>query len=359
MTAERKIRVLVVDDSAVVRQAMRTLLDAAPDIEVLATANDPFQAAERLRREVPDVITLDVEMPRMDGLTFLRRLMAQRPLPVIVCSSLVGDGTQTLLEALEAGAVDIIQKPALGTRRFLDESAVRIQDAVRAAARARIGRWRPDPPARPAGPHPVPPAPPRRGAMAKTTQTVLAVGASTGGTEALRFLLEAMPPAAPPLVIVQHMPEQFTRAFAERLDATARITVREARDGDTLLDGQALIAPGNRHTTLARSGATYRVEVRDGPFVSRHRPSVDVLFRSVARVGGANAVGVIMTGMGSDGAAGLLEMREAGAHTIGQDENSCIVYGMPREAQRCGAVAIECPLADIPGEMLRHVGMPA
>ena len=352
MTRQAPTRVLIVDDSAVVRQTMAQLIEAAPDLEVMATANDPFQAAERLRVETPDVITLDVEMPRMDGITFLRRLMAQHPVPVIVCSSLVGSGTRTLMQALEAGAVDILQKPAIGTRRFLEESAIRIQDAVRAAARARVGVRRPVPATSPKTVRAPAPAP--RSAMAKTTQTVVVVGASTGGTEALRYLLEAMPPFAPPLLIVQHMPETFTRAFADRLNSTAQITVREARDGDSALRGEALIAPGNRHMTLVRSGANYRVRVEDGPLVSRHRPSVDMLFGSAARSAGSNAIGVIMTGMGSDGAAGMKEMRDAGAYTIGQDEASCVVYGMPREAMKAGAVVSEIPLEEIPQTIVTH-----
>ncbi len=342
MAGRKPIRVLVVDDSAVVRRTMAELIDAAPDLEVMATANDPFQAAERIRQEIPDVVTLDVEMPRMDGITFLRRLMAQRPVPVIVCSSLVGEGTETMMAALEAGAVDVIQKPAVATKRFLEESAIRIQDAIRAAALAKLSPRRPARPRRPV-------QRPAAAAMAKTTQTVVAIGASTGGTEALRFLLEAMPPYAPPIVIVQHMPAGFTKAFAQRLDATTEICVREAADGDSVLRGQALIAPGNLHTRLTRSGAAYRVVVEDGPLVSRHRPSVDKLFHSVAEVAGANAIGVIMTGMGNDGAAGLKAMRAAGALTLGQDEASCVVYGMPKEAAKMGAVMRECPLEDLPG----------
>ncbi|MEM1343974.1 MAG: chemotaxis response regulator protein-glutamate methylesterase [Pseudomonadota bacterium] len=351
----RRTRVLIVDDSAVVRQTMTALIDAAPDLEVMATAGDPFQAAERLRQEIPDVITLDVEMPRMDGITFLRRLMAQRPIPVIVCSSLVGEGTRTLMEALDAGAVDIVQKPSVATKRFLEESTVRIQDAIRGAAQARLGLRPPPVPvegrqsadavlAKTQAPT----------AMAKTTQTMVAIGASTGGTEALRFLLEALPPFAPPIVIVQHMPAGFTRAFAERLDASTQITVREAEDGDSMLRGQALIAPGNRHLLLERSGANYRVRIEDGPLVSRHRPSVDVLFRSVAQTAGANAIGVILTGMGDDGARGLKEMRDAGAFTIGQDEASCVVYGMPKEALRHGGVIEEHPLDAIPALVVQH-----
>ncbi len=348
MSPKRPIRVLVVDDSAVVRQALSELISAAPDLEVMATANDPYQAAERFREEVPDVITLDVEMPRMDGITFLKRLMVQRPVPVVVCSSLVVAGTRTLMEALEAGAVDVIQKPAMATKRFLEESRIRIQDAVRAAASARLSARRPA--ARPA------PAAPREAAraMAKTTQTVVVIGASTGGTEALRYVLEAMPAYAPPIVIVQHMPAGFTKAFADRLDATTRISVKEAADGDSVLRGQALIAPGNRHLKLARSGANYLVRVEDGPLVSRHRPSVDVLFASAARAAGGNAVGVIMTGMGNDGAAGMAQMRAAGALTLGQDEASCVVYGMPKEAKRAGGVMQECALADLPDLIIEH-----
>ncbi|MEL6216901.1 MAG: chemotaxis response regulator protein-glutamate methylesterase [Pseudomonadota bacterium] len=357
MTAQKKIRVMIVDDSAVVRQTLASLIEAAPDLEVMATAADPFQAAQKLRTEAPDVITLDVEMPRMDGITFLRKLMSQRPVPVIVCSSLVGEGTRTMIDALEAGAVDIIQKPSVATREFLEESTIRIQDAIRAAAGARLSKRRPVPRG---GPEPRQSAdamlapPTRSRAMAKTTQTVVAVGASTGGTEALRHVLEALPPYAPPIIIVQHMPAGFTKAFAERLDQSTQITVREARDGDSVIRGQALIAPGNQHMMLHRSGANYFVKIQEGPLVSRHRPSVDVLFRSVAQSAGPNAIGVIMTGMGNDGATGMKEMRAAGAHTIGQNEASCVVYGMPKEAMKAGAVAEEVDLQKISGLIVRH-----
>ncbi len=344
MTQTRKpYRVLIVDDSAVVRQALSEIIDSSDRLEVMGVAADPFQAAERISKEVPDVITLDVEMPRMDGISFLRRMMAQRPVPVVICSSLVEDGSDTLSEALDAGAVDVILKPKLGVREALQEAEVTICDAVTAAAMA--GPPRPGRPAAPARtvekkltadamlPKSQPPT-----AMAKTTERIIAVGASTGGTDALRILLESMPPDCPPLIIVQHMPEGFTSAFAKRLDGLCRITVSEARDGDRCLRGHALIAPGNRHTMLVRSGHVYGVSVQDGPLVSRHRPSVDVLFRSVAQVAGGNAVGVIMTGMGDDGASGLLEMRQAGAVTLGQDEASSVVYGMPRVAMEKGAV---------------------
>jgi len=347
-----KKRVLIVDDSAVVRQTLSEIIAGHPQLEVMATANDPFQAAERLKRELPDVIVLDVEMPRMDGITFLRRLMAQKPIPVVICSTLVGEGSRTFLAALEAGAVDVIQKPNLSTRQFLQESSIRIQDAILAAAHARLGRRREIPPAaKLSADAMLPPA--THGAMVQTTHKVVAIGASTGGTEALRVVLEALPRTAPPIVVVQHMPEAFTANFARRLDELCQITVKEAKDGDSVLPGQALIAPGGRHMLLTRSGANYRVEVKDGPLVNRHRPSVDVLFRSVSRVAGANAVGVIMTGMGDDGARGLKEMRDQGARTVGQDEATSVVYGMPAEAMKHGAVETQVGLGEIPGLVMR------
>lgn len=359
----RPIRVLIVDDSAVVRQTMAELISSDPELEVMATASDPFVAAARIHEERPDVITLDVEMPKMDGVTFLRKLMAQHPIPVVVCSSLVGANSETLTQAMAAGAVDVICKPQVGVRDFLEESRTILCDAVKAAAQARLGRMRPHKiEAKLTADAMLPP--PSGRAMAKTTETIIAIGASTGGTEALRVVLEAMPADCPPIVVVQHMPENFTAAFARRLDGLCAITVHEARDGDRLLRGHALIAPGNKHTLLERSGATYCLKVTDGPLVSRHRPSVDVLFRSVARSAGRNAVGLIMTGMGSDGAQGLLEMRNAGARTLGQDAATCVVYGMPHEAQRAGAVEEEVPLPRIPGALLRltnsnAVGAPA
>lgn len=354
MSAARPIRVLVVDDSASVRQAMSTILQQDPCIEVMATASDPYMAVEKIKREVPDVITLDVEMPRMDGLTFLDRLMAQHPIPVVICSSLTERGSATALAALEKGAVDIIAKPKLGTRQFFEESAIRICDAVKSAARAQL---RPQH-ARPPTPSPKLTAdamlPKGHGhAMIETTEKIVAVGASTGGTEALRHFLEALPLASPGIVVVQHMPEKFTASFAQRLDQLCRLRVKEAVHGDSVLRGQALIAPGNQHMLLKRSGARYYVEIKDGPLVSRHRPSVDVLFRSAARYAGKNAVGIIMTGMGDDGARGLLEMREAGAFTLAQDEASCVVFGMPKEAIACGAVCKVAPLDRLAAESLR------
>ena len=344
----KKIRVLIVDDSAVVRQAMTEILSSDPHIEVIAVASDPFVAAERLSREIPDVITLDVEMPRMDGITFLKKLMSQHPIPVVMCSSLAGQGSDTALKALEYGAVDIIQKPLMGVKAFLEESRVIICDAVKAAAMARVRRIAPE--TRKVAPKltaDVILAKPTSRAMLETTEKVIVVGASTGGTEALRVFLEALPLDAPGIVIVQHMPENFTKSFASRLDGLCRITVKEAEDNDTVVRGRALIAPGNRHMLLKRSGARYYVEIKDGPLVCRHRPSVDVLFRATARYAGKNAVGVIMTGMGDDGAKGLLEMKQAGATTIAQDEHSCVVFGMPKEAIKLGAVDRVLPLESI------------
>ncbi|OOE89004.1 protein-glutamate methylesterase/protein-glutamine glutaminase [Salinivibrio sharmensis] len=350
-----KVRVLVVDDSAVVRQSLIEILNADPAIEVIATASDPYMAVEKLRKIRPDVITLDVEMPRMDGITFLRKLMIQSPVPVVICSSLVGEGTQTQIKALEYGAVDIIAKPASGTRQFLAESRTRITDTIKAAALARVSklpanRIKPKPGLSadaiiPAGVHK---------AMAETTDKIIALGASTGGTEAIREVLEAMPADCPGIAIVQHMPEGFTRSFAERLHKLCRIVVKEAENGDTLLRGHALIAPGNRHMLIKRSGARYYVELKDGPMVSRHRPSVNVLFRSAARYAGQNAMGVILTGMGDDGAEGLVEMREAGAKTFGQDEATSVVYGMPKEAWMRGGVIYQLPLLDIPAAVLGY-----
>jgi two-component system chemotaxis response regulator CheB len=345
----KKIRVLVVDDSAVVRQTLKTILETDPHIEVLATAADPYIAVERMKAEMPDVITLDVEMPRMDGITFLEKLMVRRPVPVVICSTLTERGSETALAALEKGAVEVITKPKLGTKQFLEESRIRICDAVKSAALVRVGERRARPPAAPVSIAPKLTADamlPKPGscAMIQTTEKIVAVGASTGGTEALRVFLEALPADAPGIVVVQHMPENFTASFARRLDSLCAVTVKEAQDGDSVLRGQVLIAPGNRHMLLKRSGARYYVEVRDGPLVSRHRPSVDVLFRSVARYAGRNALGVIMTGMGDDGARGMQEMKAAGATNLAQDEASCVVFGMPAEAIKLGCVDRVLPL---------------
>ena len=355
MDDRARIQVLVVDDSATVRQTLSMILSADPELEVMATASDPYVAVERIKERVPDVITLDVEMPRMDGLTFLDRLMSQRPIPVVVCSSLTERGSNTALSALERGAVEIIMKPKLGARQFLEESAVRICDAVKSAARAKLAIRSET--GRSATPKLTADAVLSRGVVEgslKTTEKVVAVGASTGGTEALRCFLEALPENAPGTVVVQHMPEKFTTSFAARLDSLCRVSVREAKDGDSVIPGRVLIAPGNRHLLLKCSGARYYVEVLNGPLVSRHRPSVDVLFRSAARYASHNAIGVIMTGMGDDGASGLAEMKASGAHTIAQDEASCVVFGMPKEAIRRGGVSEILPLSLIASRVMER-----
>jgi two-component system chemotaxis response regulator CheB len=357
--ASKKIRVLIIDDSATVRQTLAAVLNADPEIEVIGVACDPFVAAQRIRDEIPDVITLDVEMPRMDGITFLRRLMAQHPIPVVMCSSLVESGSETLMQALEAGAVDIILKPKIGVADHLSESSTRICDAVKGAAQARVGgvRRRPAPTAvresekKLTADAMLPP--PVARAMARTTESIICIGASTGGTESLRAVLESLPADAPGIVIVQHMPEKFTASFASRLNGLCEMEVKEAQDGDAVLRGRVLIAPGNLHTMIERSGARYYVSVKEGPLVSRHRPSVDVLFRSAARSVGSNAVGVIMTGMGDDGARGLQEMKQAGAFTIAQDEATSIVFGMPKEAIALGCVDRIAPLHTLAQEIRR------
>lgn len=335
---DNTLHVLVVDDSAVVREVMTAVLSQEPGFSV-AVAADPFIAMNKMKQRRPDVIILDLEMPRMDGLTFLQKIVREDPIPVVICSALTGQDTSIGLQALDEGAVEVVTKPRLGVKEFLYESAVTLIDAVRAADRSRQKI-----------PRTAIPAPsPRLSAdavlahkpsenLALTTDKLIAIGASTGGTEALRAVLEAMPEDAPGLVIVQHMPEGFTTAFAQRLNQSCRLDVKEAATGDRIVSGRALIAPGNRHTLVRRSGAVYMIEVVDGPLVSRHRPSVDVLFRSVAQAAGRNAIGVIMTGMGSDGADGLLEMKQAGAFTVAQDEASSVVFGMPKEAIERGAV---------------------
>lgn len=349
--SEQKIKVLIIDDSAVVRQTLSRLLSLDPEIEVIGTAGDPFVAADRISEQVPDVITLDIEMPRMDGLTFLKKVMAQHPLPVVICSSLAEDGAESTLRALDYGAVEIITKPRLGTKQFLEDSQIMLCNVVKAAAAARL---RPLRLSQQVEPKLTADAilPRATHAMAETTEKVVMIGASTGGTEALKVLLEGLPADSPGIVIVQHMPELFTRAFAARLDGSCAITVKEAECNDTVLRGRALIAPGNHHLLLKRSGARYHVEVKDGPLVCRHRPSVDVLFRSAARYAGRNAVGVILTGMGDDGARGMLEMKEAGAVTIAQDEASSIVFGMPKEAIKLNCVDKVLPLNAIAGSVL-------
>ena len=343
-----KIRILIVDDSALVRQTLSSIYSSDPEIEVIGAAGDPFAAAEIMREQVPDVLSLDVEMPRMDGITFLKKIMTQHPIPTIICSTLTEKNAETTMKALEYGAVSIIQKPKVGTKQFMEESSIMLCDEVKAAAKAKVVKYVPRTlkiSQKLTADAVLPKAP--SNAMIQTTEKVIVVGASTGGTEALLTLLQAMPVDCPGIVIVQHMPEKFTAAFAQRLNTLCDITVKEAVDNDTVLRGQALIAPGNLHMLLKRSGARYYVQIKDGPLVSRHRPSVDVLFRSAARYAGKNAVGVIMTGMGDDGAKAMLEMHEAGAVTVAQDEATCVVFGMPGEAVKMGGVDKILPLTQI------------
>ncbi|PID58536.1 chemotaxis response regulator protein-glutamate methylesterase [candidate division KSB3 bacterium] len=354
---KKPVKVLIVDDSALMRQMLKKILSADPDIKVVATAPDPFLAERMIEREMPDVMTLDIEMPGMDGLTFLRKMMTRQPIPVVICSALSKKASESTLTAIEYGAVEVIQKPKKATPEFLEEYSVRICDIVKAAAVARpkkiITSRNVEPKltadavlARPSKLHRV----------LQTAEKVVVVGASTGGTEALRVFLEAMPRNAPGIVIVQHMPENFTRAFAKRLDDLCTMTVKEAEDTDAVIPGRALIAPGNRHTLIRRNGIRYYVNVTDGPLVCRHRPSVDVLFRSAARYAGRNAVGVIMTGMGDDGSRGMLEMKEAGAMVnIAQDEATSVVFGMPNEAIKRGGIDKVLPLEEIAKHVLRAV----
>jgi two-component system chemotaxis response regulator CheB len=357
------IKVMIVDDSAVVRQVLSGLLNAAPGITVTHAVANPLLAIERMKVQWPDVIVLDVEMPKMDGITFLRKLMTEHPTPVVICSTLTEKGAQTSVEALTAGAVAIITKPRLDLKQFLHDSADELISAVRAAAGAHVNKLAPRAASAAAPPPPVtvklnadailPPTDARP--MTATTERVVAIGTSTGGTQALEEVLTSLPRVSPGIVVVQHMPEKFTAAFAARLDSVCEVRVKEAENNDRVLQGQVLIAPGGKHMLLRRTGAQYFVEVVDGPLVNRHRPSVDVLFRSAARAAGANALGVIMTGMGDDGAAGMLEMHKAGARTVAQDEASCVVYGMPKEAVKRGGVEKSVPLNAIYREILQQL----
>ncbi len=358
----KRIGVLIVDDSAVVRQVLSEALAADPSIDVIAASADPIFAMARMKIRWPDVIVLDVEMPRMDGLTFLRKIMDERPTPVVICSTLTERGAVTTMEALSAGAVSIITKPKAGLKRFLEDSSADLVSAVKSAGQSNVANLKGTPrrAARPTmtragaagGPGPkytadaVTSAPGSQ-AMKQTTERIVALGTSTGGTQALEHVLTSLPLGCPGIAVVQHMPEKFTAAFAARLDQLCEVQVHEAKHGERLLPGHVLIAPGGKHLMLKRSGAYYHADVVDGPLVNRHKPSVDVLFRSVAKCAGPNATGIIMTGMGDDGARGLLEMREAGAATMAQDEASCVVFGMPKEAIRIGAVEGVLPLSRI------------
>lgn len=342
----KTIKVLIVDDSAIVRKIFSQELSKYEDISVVGTAPDPYVAREKIVSLKPDVITLDIEMPRMDGLSFLRKLMKYHPIPAIIISSLTQANSEMALEAMEYGAVEVLAKP--GGSYAVGDMSIQLADKIRAAANVRLS------PAVQAHRCLNPQSCPEMGlALKRTTYKVIAMGASTGGTEALKSVLVEMPPNSPGIVVVQHMPPRFTSAFADRLNSLCQIQVREARDGDSVLPGTALIAPGNYHMLLKRVGGTYYTEIRTGPLVYHQRPSVDVLFHSVARFAGANALGVIMTGMGRDGASGLLEMRKSGAYTVAQDEASCVVFGMPKEAIRMGAAEVVVPLSEIPRTLFK------
>ncbi len=349
----KKIKVLVVDDSAVVRQVLSTMLAGQNDIEVIGTAADPLFAVNKMREEWPDVITLDIEMPRMDGLTFLRKIMTSRPTPVVICSSLTEKGAETTVEAMAAGAVAIFTKPTMGVKDFLQSSQQELLTAIREAAQSRVSRLTSAAPVARAVAA-VQSTPSAQTAMAKTTEKVIAIGTSTGGTLALEQILTALTADCPGIVVVQHMPEKFTAAFAARLNSLSEIEVREAKDGDRVRPGLALIAPGGQHMTMVRNGAFYQVQVKPGPAVNRHCPSVDVLFRSVAKCAGKNAVGFQLTGMGDDGARGLLEMRETGAVTYAQDEASSVVFGMPKEAIKRGGAVHIVALDQVAGQIMLY-----
>jgi two-component system, chemotaxis family, protein-glutamate methylesterase/glutaminase len=348
MNAVQKIKVLCVDDSALIRSLMTEIINGQPDMEVCATAPDPLVARELIKQHNPDVLTLDVEMPRMDGLDFLEKLMRLRPMPVVMVSSLTERGSEITLRALELGAVDFVTKPRVGIRDGMLDYSEKLADKIRAASRARV-RQTPQPHAAAAAPHghAAAPAAPLFNNPLVSTEKLIIVGASTGGTEAIREVLVPLPPDAPAVLIAQHMPPGFTKSFAQRLNGLCRISVKEAEHGERVLPGHAYIAPGHAHLLLARSGANYIAHLSDEPPVNRHRPSVDVLFRSAALHAGKNAVGVILTGMGRDGAAGLLEMKRSGAYTFAQDEASCVVFGMPREAIALGGADDIAPLADM------------
>jgi two-component system chemotaxis response regulator CheB len=348
-----KINVLLVDDSAVVRQVLQAVLERDPNINVMGAASDPIFAMSRMAKQWPDVIVLDIEMPRMDGITFLKKIMSERPTPVVICSSLSIEGAKTSIQALEAGAISIVTKPQFGLKNFLEDSAAHLIQSVKMAAIANINNLRKKPAIKLAvNVDRIPQS--TSDSLSKTTERVIAIGTSTGGTQALELVLSALPRTVPGIVIVQHMPEKFTEMFAKRLDSICDIRVQEAKNNDRVMPGLALIAPGGKHMVLKRSGAQYHVQILDGPRVNRHKPSVDVLFRSVAKFAGSNAPGVILTGMGNDGANGLKEMHNVGAVTIAQDKESCVVFGMPKEAIALGAADKVLSLQLIPNEIMRY-----
>lgn len=341
-----KIRVLIVDDSAVVRKVFSEELGREGDIEIVGTAPDPYVARDMIVKLKPDVVTLDIEMPRMDGLTFLRKLMRYFPLPVIIVSSLTEAGGAIAMEAMDSGAVEVICKP--GEAYSVGDMSVQLAEKIRAAAQIDIKAMR----VRSAKPGVAPGGAPPKLSITKTTNQLIAIGSSTGGTEALKVVLPQMPSNSPGIMVVQHMPRHFTKKFAERLDSLCQIRVKEAEDGDSVVPGICLIAPGNYHMVMRRSGARYYVNIKDGPLVCHQRPAADVLFNSVAAYGGSNAIGVILTGMGKDGSQGLLKMKQAGARVIAQDEKSCVVYGMPGETVKLGCVDKEVPLNEVSNTVL-------
>lgn len=337
------IRVLIVDDSAIVRKILKEKLESDPNIEVIGAAPDPYIAREMIAKDKPDVITLDIEMPRMNGLTFLKKLMTHCPIPVVIVSSLSVRGSQTALTAIDYGAVEVLAKPSAAYS--LDDMADEIVFKVKAAAIAKVKKLQ------------ISDTQIKRHKLTETTHRIVAIGASTGGTKALEAVLKTLPSNAPGIVIVQHMPAGFTKSFADRLNEVCAVQVSEAQGGEVVVPGKVFIAPGNRHMMLSHNGVNYETKLKDGPRVSRHRPSVDVLFQSVAKVAGKNAVGVIMTGMGNDGAQGLLSMKESGAPTIAQDEESCVVFGMPKEAIAKGGADHVLPLDKIPAKFCQLASM--
>ena len=352
----KKIKVLVVDDSALVRQALTTILNADPGIEVINIASDPYVAITKIRNQEPDVITLDLHMPRMDGLTFLKKLMAQRPIPVVVISSLTTEGSRTAMKAFEYGAIQVLKKPDLTLDASANENNIRICDAVKAASQARLTKVKKVLSLSLNQEAPGLPTPPiHSGKLGEPSKEIIVIGASVGGTEALKVILHGIPPDSPGIIVVQHMPEGFTRTYAEALDHAFDVHVKEAEDGEFITKGKVLIAEGDHHLLLKKRGIRYQVELKKGALVNRHRPSVDVLFRTVSRCVGKDAVGVLLTGMGSDGAKGLLEMKQAGAYTIAQDESSCVVFGMPQEAIKLGAVDTVLPIDQISSHLMSYL----
>lgn len=352
----KKIKVGIIDDSAVVRQVLSEVIQADAELELVFTASDPIFALEKMKDVWPEVLVLDIEMPRMDGITFLQKIMKERPTPVVICSTLTEENSETTMLALSSGAVEVITKPKVGLKSFLTDSSEMLVLAIKAASLANLSKM--------TFSSPVKIAPkntadailksPTSTSIFVTTDKIVAIGTSTGGTQALESVLTKLPATSPGIVIVQHMPEKFTLAFANRLNSICNLEVKEASHLDRVVHGRVLIAPGNKHMLLKRSGAQYHVEIVDGPLVSRHRPSVDVLFRSVAKYAGKNALGIIMTGMGDDGSAGLLEMLQSGSRTIAQDEESSVVFGMPKEAIKKGAVEKVVSLQNIPVEITKY-----